>query len=645
MRFGRFLSVPRSSFRASGSTPRTGTRSRRSCRRRSGARAPTTRRASPSRCWRGCTTSSTPSPAECPTTTWREIEARLAAATRAWTDDLRDVLVEHAGDEPGRGRCTSCYGEAFPAPYRDDFVPRAGGCTTSTRIERARARSTISALSLYAPARGSTVDRLRFKVVRAGRPIQLSVVLPVLENLGFKVIGERPYAVRQPANPLSGFTTSSSSTTLSNALDPSRSTRPSSRRSRSVLARRRRERQLQPARPAARASIWRQVTVLRGRCASTSGRPACAFSQAYMEGVLAAHPGRAARLRSSSSAFDFDPRGPRTRTQQPQRASRRELNRPRSIAVASLDDDRILRAFLERDRADPADELLPGGRGREGEAVPLAQARPEAAPGPPRAAADIRGLRLLAAGRGRSPARREDRPRRHPLVRPARGLPHRGARPDEGAAGEEHRDRARRREGRLRGQAAAGRRRPSRAARRGRRVLPDLHVRAARHHRQHRRGRASCRAARRRPARRGRPLPRRRGRQGHGDVLRHRQRALGRVRLLARRRVRVGRLGRLRPQEDGASRPAVRGSRCKRHFRELGIDVADHGLHRRRDRRHVRRRVRQRHAALAAHQARRRLRPPALFLDPNPDPEQSFARTRAPLRAAALVAGTTTTRR
>ena len=56
---------------------------------------------------------------------------------------------------------------------------------------------------------------------------------------------------------------------------------------------------------------------------------------------------------------------------------------------------------------------------------------------------------------------------------------------------------------------------------------------------------------RRRAPRRRRPLPRRRGRQGHRDVLRHRQRHLAGVRLLARRRVRVGRLGRLRPQGDG----------------------------------------------------------------------------------------------
>jgi glutamate dehydrogenase len=36
----------------------------------------------------------------------------------------------------------------------------------------------------------------------------------------------------------------------------------------------------------------------------------------------------------------------------------------------------------------------------------------------------------------------------------------------------------------------------------------------------------------------------------------------------------------------------------KRHFRELGVDIQAQGLHLRRHRRHVRRRVRQRHAAV-----------------------------------------------
>ena len=109
---------------------------------------------------------------------------------------------------------------------------------------------------------------------------------------------------------------------------------------------------------------------------------------------------------------------------------------------------------------------------------------PAQVPTLPAAAADVRDLRLLAAHRGRPPARRQGRPRRHPLVRPPRGLPHRDPGPDEGADGQERGDRAGGRQGRLRGQAAAGRRRPRGAAGRGRRLLPTMPARAARHHRQ-----------------------------------------------------------------------------------------------------------------------------------------------------------------
>ena len=55
----------------------------------------------------------------------------------------------------------------------------------------------------------------------------------------------------------------------------------------------------------------------------------------------------------------------------------------------------------------------------------------------------------------------------------------------------------------------------------------------------------------RRAPRRRRSVPGGRRRQGHGDVLGHRQRGRGGLRLLARRRVRLRRLGGLRPQGDG----------------------------------------------------------------------------------------------
>ena len=97
-------------------------------------------------------------------------------------------------------------------------------------------------------------------------------------------------------------------------------------------------------------------------------------------------------------------------------------------------------------------------------AVPVVQARPVAGAAPAAAAPAVRDLRLLAARRGRAPARRPGRARRPALVGPPRGLPHRDPRPDEGADGQERADRAGRREGRLRGQAATGRRRPRGAA-------------------------------------------------------------------------------------------------------------------------------------------------------------------------------------
>ena len=81
----------------------------------------------------------------------------------------------------------------------------------------------------------------------------------------------------------------------------------------------------------------------------------------------------------------------------------------------------------------------------------------------------------------------------------------------------------------------------------------------------------------------------------------------------------------------------------KRHFRELGVDTQTEDVHRRRDRRHVRRRLRQRHAALPAHPAARRVRPPARLRRPRPRPGPLVRRARAAVRAAALDAGTTTT--
>ncbi len=137
------------------------------------------------------------------------------------------------------------------------------------------------------------------------------------------------------------------------------------------------------------------------------------------------------------------------------------------------------------DPGDVAHQLLPARAGRRPQELRVVQARPEGGARPARAAAGVRDLGLLAAGRGRAPAVRQGRPRRAALERPARGLPHRDPRPGQGPDGQERRHRADRRQGRLRPQAGSvddGR--PRGLAGRGRRLLHDVHLGAARHHRQ-----------------------------------------------------------------------------------------------------------------------------------------------------------------
>ena len=265
------------------------------------------------------------------------------------------------------------------------------------------------------------------------------------------------------------------------------------------------------------------------------------------------------------------------------------------------------------------------------------QARSPRDPGPAAAAAAVRDLRLLAARRGRAPARRRGRPGRAALVRPAGGLPHRGARADEGAAGEERRDRAGRRQGRVRGEGTAGR--PRGAAGRGVACYSDVRPRAARRDRQPGRRRRSCRPPRVVRHDGDDPYLVVAADKGTADLLRHRQRDLPGVRVLARRCLRLRRLGRLRPQGDGDHRTRGVGVGAPALPRARRSTCRTSDCHGRRHRGHVRRRLRQRDAALAAHPAGRRVRPPARLPRPRSGPGAQLRRAIAAVRPAPLVMG------
>ena len=162
-----------------------------------------------------------------------------------------------------------------------------------------------------------------------------------------------------------------------------------------------------------------------------------------------------------------------------------------------------------------------------------------------------------------------------------------------------------------------------------------VHLNAARHHRQHP-GRRFDRCAGLRGAPRGRRSLFGGGRrQGHRDLLRHRQRDIGRARLLAGRRFRLGRLGRLRPQGDGHHR-ARRLGIGQAAFPRDGYRHRQDAVHRGRRRRHVGRRVRQRHAARKHHAAAGGVRSPRHFHRSRSRAGGGIRRAQAAVRAAAL---------
>ncbi|QDQ25131.1 NAD-glutamate dehydrogenase [Chitinimonas arctica] len=121
----------------------------------------------------------------------REIENQIAQAARRWTDDLQLNLAAHAGEERGMALYTK-YAKAFAAAYYADYDARTA-VSDIDRIEQALESQRLTMKLMDA----SLADPLqhRFKIFRQD-PIALSDSLPVLENMGVRVIEEQPYSLK-----------------------------------------------------------------------------------------------------------------------------------------------------------------------------------------------------------------------------------------------------------------------------------------------------------------------------------------------------------------------------------------------------------------------------------------------------------------
>ena len=230
-------------------------------------------------------------------------------------------------------------------------------------------------------------QRLRFTTFKRDEPIPLHVALPVLENMGFKVISERVYAIRLPAE--SGFDSGLRAREEA-AARPGGDRRALQGVRRNVL-RGDAENDGFNGLVVSAGLHWREAALVRAFCKYIL-QTGIRFSQSYMQEVLGRYPAFCRALvekfaaRYSTWTAAARARAPALQRARPRSARARSSREPRRRSNSA----RVLRRSLT---AISADELLPT-RGRAAEAVRLLQARSEQNPRAAEAAPEVRDLRL-----------------------------------------------------------------------------------------------------------------------------------------------------------------------------------------------------------------------------------------------------------
>ncbi|HWL31053.1 MAG TPA: NAD-glutamate dehydrogenase [Xanthobacteraceae bacterium] len=127
------------------------------------------------------------------------LESKVGAIVRTWVDALGEALAET--HESGAARALlDRYRDAFPEGYRDLFAP-AEAVADIAVIESLSADRPLGVG--FRPRREDGRPSVGLKVWSHRRPIPLSERVPVLENMGFKVVDERTFEVagQQPGGP------------------------------------------------------------------------------------------------------------------------------------------------------------------------------------------------------------------------------------------------------------------------------------------------------------------------------------------------------------------------------------------------------------------------------------------------------------
>jgi len=124
-----------------------------------------------------------------------EINTRIAEVARGWRDHLKSVLIERHGEEQGT-EFFDHYNQVFPPAYRDTFSAEYAGVDID-KLASMDHEGDVR-FNFYRLAEDE-YHAVRLKIYHASRVIPLSECMPMLENLGLKVIEEFAYDILYPS--------------------------------------------------------------------------------------------------------------------------------------------------------------------------------------------------------------------------------------------------------------------------------------------------------------------------------------------------------------------------------------------------------------------------------------------------------------
>ncbi len=268
------------------------------------------------------------------------LERQVALAVRSWADDFKAALLARF-DETTALKLFDAYAPAFPAAYTEDFTGEAAAHDV-TFLEAAANEPERLHLDIY---RTDTRQKQKFflKIFRVHEDaIPLSDLLPMLENMGLKVIAERPYGI-EFARSGRAWIQDLELVIQGNVLSKFDELAAEIKSAFTAVWTGRMDSDSFNQLTLSAGIPWRIVVVLRAYCRYLlqAGLP---FSQGYIAQVLVNNPAIARELADLFIAR-FDPALAAARAQERPRAARSSASALKLEDVTRSDEDRILRAL------------------------------------------------------------------------------------------------------------------------------------------------------------------------------------------------------------------------------------------------------------------------------------------------------------